>query len=113
MPQKRIKKKVTKQVQRFIQDYLSLLKNDGIPVAHAFVFASHTKGTARQDSDIDVAIISKKLRNSPLSTAYLLHKAHELDVHRFYLEPHGFHPNEFVDENPIVCEIKKTGILIK
>lgn len=92
--------------------YINLLKADHLPISHAMIFGSHAKGTARKDSDIDVAIISPKLRNSSHSIRYLLHKAHELDTSQFYIEPHGFHPKEFVEENPIVWEIKKTGVSV-
>lgn len=110
MAQRRINQKVRRAVQR----YLRILDREEFPVQAVFVFGSRTKNHARKDSDIDVAIISSRLRNSFASAAYLLRKAHEaIGRDELYIEPHGFHPKDFVDENPLVWEIKSTGVRVK
>lgn len=50
-------------VERVIQEYVELLNQRNIRVAQAILFGSHAHalGTADEDSDIDVAIISPDL----------------------------------------------------
>lgn len=107
------KKRINKKIEKIISDYLTRLESDNISIDRVFVFGSQVKGRARSDSDIDLAIVSKNLDNTMRSAKYLLRKAHEGEVETFYIEPHGFHPKEFIDENPFVWEIKKTGFRIK
>lgn len=107
------RKRVSKKISKTLQQYLRLLRDDNLSISKAFLFGSTAKGTARQDSDLDVAVISKDLSQSFFSTKYLLKKAHELGLTDVVIEPHGFHPMEFTDANPLAYEIKKTGIRIE
>ncbi|MBI4268352.1 nucleotidyltransferase domain-containing protein [Candidatus Uhrbacteria bacterium] len=104
------RKKISGVVKKHVQKYLASLD---FPIEQAFIFGSQAKGRPRKYSDIDVAIISSKIRNSLASTKYLLRKAHDLHSANFYIEPHGFHPREFVDESPLAWEIKKTGVRLQ
>ncbi len=110
MAQRTIEPKIKKLAERYVKH----LRTDDYPVTHAFVFGSRARGTAREDSDLDIAIVSPRITNSVFSNADLLCKAHELDLKAegIYIEPHGFRPDDFVDENPLVWEIKRTGIPI-
>lgn len=107
------RRRIDNNIKKVVRNFLVLLKEDNVNIEQAFIFGSYAKGCARKDSDIDVAIVSSDIRNSLASTKYLLHKAHQLDTKRYIIEPHGFHPREFVDNNPIVREIKTTGATIK
>ncbi|MBI2427096.1 MAG: nucleotidyltransferase domain-containing protein [Candidatus Kerfeldbacteria bacterium] len=104
------RKRITTQVSKIVHEYIRLLKKDDIPIEGVYVFSSRVSGRARKDSDIDVAIISPRLHNSLSSTKYLLGKAHELESPALTIEPHGFHSSDFVDENPVVWEIKTKGV---
>ena len=88
------------------------LRKDKYPVVKAFAFGSRVRGDARADSDLDIAIISPRVQDPIRSSVYLLGKTRELDRNEegIYIEPHGFNPDDFVDENPLVWEIKQTGI---
>ncbi|MEK7618944.1 MAG: nucleotidyltransferase domain-containing protein [Patescibacteria group bacterium] len=107
------RKKISKKVNDAVRRYVHLLADDHLPIEQAFLFGSTVKGTARPDSDIDVAIISNNLSHSFASTKYLLKKAHELGFTDIIIEPHGFHPTEFTDASPLAYEIKRTGIRIE
>ncbi len=48
-------------VETVIQEYVELLKQRNVRVAQAILFGSDALGTADEDSDIDVAIISPDL----------------------------------------------------
>lgn len=111
MAQRIIDQKVKKLAERYIKH----LRADKYPVQQAFVFGSRVRGNARKDSDLDIAIISPRVTDPIDSNAYLLCKSHELeqDGDGVYIEPHGFNPDNFVDENPLAWEIKETGVPIQ
>lgn len=100
------------KVKKIVQDYLTLLGNDKLPMDGVFVFGSRLTKQFRRDSDIDVAVISPRFRDPLASNKYLLQKAHELPEGTYYIEPHAFHPKNFINENPITWEIKQTGIRV-
>ncbi|MBI4239739.1 nucleotidyltransferase domain-containing protein, partial [Candidatus Uhrbacteria bacterium] len=104
------RKKIPKKINKAVEDYIALLKKDKLPIGKVILFGSSVKGTAHKNSDIDIAIISSYFRDSEQSMKYLLKKAHELGRNDIVIEPHGFHPREFVDANPLAWEIKKTGV---
>lgn len=106
-------KRINKKIKKIVSNYLARLELDNISIDRVFIFGSQINGQARGDSDIDLAIVSRNLGNTMQSAKYLLRKAHEGDAETFYIEPHGFHPKEFIDENPFVWEIKKTGLQMK
>lgn len=102
------------KVKKLAERYIAHLRAARFPVERAFVFGSRVRGDAREDSDIDVAIISPQVTDPIDSNAYLLCKSHELERNEdgIYIEPHGFNPDDFVDENPLAWEIKQTGVPI-
>lgn len=78
-----------------------------------FVFGSQATGLTHPDSDIDVAIVSRQWRGTLADAHYLLHKAHQLGLTDVVIEPHGFHPRDFVTTHPIAWAVKTTGIRVK
>ncbi len=106
-------KTIEPKVKKLVEDYIRVLENDHLPIEEVYIFGSRVTGKARWDSDVDVAIVSSKLHNSLSSTKYLLKKAHQLKSPSHTIEPHGFHSTDFVDDNPVVWEIKTTGIQIR
>jgi predicted nucleotidyltransferase len=75
------------------------------------LFGSYATGKANQWSDIDVAIISDKLKKDWNKNEDVLWK-YTIGVDS-RIEPIGFTVKDFQDEcDPMVYEIKKTGIKI-
>lgn len=105
------KKALPKKVTTEVKSYLALLKNDGLNVQSAIVFGSSAKGKTNVWSDIDVCIISNDLKKKKWPPEYLWIKTAQLKKSR--IEPVGFTPKDFIDENPLAWEIKRTGIQIK
>jgi len=90
------------------KDFVSRLRKSGMQVDRAYLFGSHAKGYARRDSDIDIAVISQDLTGDWLDDyCYLTRIADDFDAR---MEVVSFHPRDFRDENPLVWEIKSTGI---
>lgn len=98
------------KVKKDVRAYINVLKKDKLPIKKVIIFGSQAKRTTHKWSDIDVCIISPKFRDNFRALHYLLMKSYEVKT---LIEPHPFHPKDFVNEDPLVWEIKKTGIAIK
>jgi uncharacterized protein len=94
-----------------LKKFLEQLKENGIPVEAAFLFGSYAKGRATKWSDIDVAVISSDLSDDRFEERIRLSKISSRIDSR--IEPVPFRPDTFVDEDPLVWEIKKEGIPIQ
>jgi predicted nucleotidyltransferase len=87
--------------------YMVLLK-DHFPLENVYLFGSYAKGTNREDSDIDVAIVVNHIDGDYFSVNPLLWKLRrQIDdrIEPFLIE------KEF-DEADFLGEIKKYGIEI-
>ena len=104
-----VKKRIPKKVEKKIKEYIDIIKEDKVPVKKVILFGSYAKGEQRKWSDIDLCIISPRFKDSFEAMHYLLLKSNKIDA---IIEPHPYHPRDFVNEDPLVWEIKKTGIEI-
>jgi predicted nucleotidyltransferase len=93
-----------------VKTFIDQLKERGIPVEAAYLFGSYAKGREKEWSDIDVAIISSTISDDRLEERIRFTKISSTIDSR--IEPVPFRPDTFVDEDPLVWEIKKEGILI-
>ena len=79
-----------------------------IPVEELILYGSYAKGTASKDSDVDVAVVVKKISGDYFSTRPLLWKLRrEIDDR---IEP--VLVEKAHDESGFLAEIIKTGITI-
>ena len=97
------------KVKKSVQSYVNVLRKDRLPISRVLVFGSQAKKSALSDSDIDVCVVSPKFNDSFNALHYLLLKSYEVDAP---IEPHPFHPREFIDSNPLALEISRTGIAV-
>jgi predicted nucleotidyltransferase len=49
------------QILDVVGKYIAAVKNSGVEVEEAYLFDSYARGTEKEYSDIDVAIVSKEL----------------------------------------------------
>ena len=99
------------EVKKIIRKYANELKKRKFPVSSIYLFGSYAKNKANKWSDIDVAVVSNKLKND-FGGYYKKMIYTTLDIDK-RIEPHGFTENEFKDNsNPMSYEIRKTGIRI-
>ena len=98
-------------VKKIVKKYAKNLHKSDFPFSAIYLFGSHVTGKARKWSDIDVAVISNKLKgNKEKNILRLLQLRRDIDTR---IEPLGFTVREFQnDEDPMVYEIRKTGIRI-
>lgn len=88
----------------------ALLKK-GYPIEKVFLFGSYATGTPREDSDIDVAVISRpflKTRMDEMGKFFIV--ASDIDLR---IEPICLHPEDLDEKySTIVQEVKRTGIAV-
>jgi predicted nucleotidyltransferase len=83
-----------KQVEMTLREYINLLRKNNIRVYRAILFGSHATGHAREESDIDVAIISPDLGKDRIEEAVLLKKiAEEVD---FDISPRPYSVEQYL-----------------
>jgi len=87
------------------QKYANTLK-DIIEYQKIILFGSYVKGTNREDSDIDIAIIFSDYKSKFDLQFELLKLTRKVDTR---IEPHPFREKEFERNNPFVNEIITYG----
>ena len=99
------------EVKKIIKSYAQVLRDRNFPVSAIYLFGSQVNGKARKWSDIDVAVVTNKLKRNYEKNRSLLYRMRlEVDDR---LEPHGFTEKDFKnDADPLAYEIRKTGIRI-
>ncbi len=107
-----VKRKLSlKEVCAHAQSYVKTLQNEGLSIERVFLFGSYAKGHSHKWSDIDVCVISPHFGKRCDPYEYFWTKRRGDDVIRG-IAPVGFNPKDFVDEDPLAWEIKRTGIEI-
>jgi|SRR5680860_367206 len=99
------------EAKKIVKKYAEKLRERKYPFSAIYLFGSYAKGTSHKWSDIDVAVISDRLKGNRDKDRFLLwHIRRDVDS---MIEPHGFTVKDFQDDcDPMVSEIKKTGIKI-
>ncbi|MBI1813077.1 nucleotidyltransferase domain-containing protein [Candidatus Peregrinibacteria bacterium] len=91
--------------------FKNALLQQGYPVEQVLLFGSHAKGTQRQKSDIDVAVICKPFlptRMDEMGKFWIV--ASDVDLR---IEPICLHPEDFDEKySTIIQEVKRTGIAV-
>lgn len=104
------KRKKLKNIKGIVKKYITLLIKEGLPVEKAYLYGSFAKGQAHNGSDIDICIVSSKFNpNRDKDRFFLWRKVRDID---YRIEPVGFSPADFVEQDPLVYEIKNFGIRV-
>lgn len=94
-------------IYKELQQYISLLHDQHIPVLQAYLFGSYATGRADEWSDIDLAIVTDKFVGDGFDFRFMLTKlARTIDPD---IEPHPYLLSEFNENNPIAGEILRGG----
>ena len=100
----------TDEVKKIVRNYAQVLRDSGFFFSSIYLFGSFASGKANKDSDIDVAIISKKIDNY-LNTKMLLWKLAARADSR--IEPTLIDEKDFrTFGTQMACEARKRGIKI-
>ncbi|MFA6106554.1 MAG: nucleotidyltransferase domain-containing protein [Patescibacteria group bacterium] len=99
------------EAKRKVKKFSEELKKNNFPFKAVYLFGSYARDRARKWSDIDVAVISEIFkRNRPEKELILWKLRRKIDS---MIEPIGFTVEDFKDDrDPMVAEIKETGIRV-
>lgn len=100
----------TDPVIEILRRYIDELGKNQIFVSEAILFGSYAKGTAKQESDIDVALISTVFKGDRFDDRRLIVPLRRKIDNK--IEPIPFRPEDFNAGGTLADEIKKTGITI-
>jgi len=101
-------KKLNPAIARFVHSYFHVVAKS-IPVDRMIVFGSYATGKNKPWSDIDVAVISRKLGHDPHAERVML--SGFVDTIDLRIQPHPFSPEELADPwDPLAAEIRRYGI---
>ncbi len=90
--------------------FVQKIQSQGIRIDKAYLFGSYATGVPRPDSDIDIAIVSQDFSgNRSLNWDRWIRYRRSIDLR---IEPVFYRTDDFKDEDPLVWQIKKTGIEI-
>lgn len=96
-------------INEIIHHFLEMIKKD-ITVDQAYLFGSYAKGTSNENSDIDLAVVSKDFDGIRFFDRKRLAKY--LIKANFVIELHPFKTEDFTTDDPLVAEILKTGLRV-
>jgi uncharacterized protein len=101
----------TKSIIGIINQYLQELKRNHIPVQQAILYGSFANGNPREESDIDIAVISTASTGNRFDDRRRIVPLRRKIDNR--IEPIPFRPEDF-DKGGILADvIKKTGIVLQ
>jgi len=95
---------------KIVTRYIEELEKNRIHIIEAIIFGSHAKGTAKPESDIDVALISNAFVGDRFEDRRIIVPLRRRIDSR--IEPIPFKPEDFKNGGALAEEIKKTGIVI-
>jgi len=90
-----------------IRAYVRRLEEHRVDVWRIYLYGSYARGTARPDSDIDLAIfLDKDEIDGFREDVELMRLRWDVDLR---IEPHAFAKSDFDETNPYIKEIIETG----
>ncbi len=99
------------KAKKIVKKYAEKLKKENYPFSAIYLFGSYAKGRTHKWSDIDVAVVSDRLKKNWNKNEDILWR-YTIDVDS-KIEPHGFTVEDFKENaDPMVSEIKKTGVRV-
>jgi len=100
-----------KVLRKNVEAFINEIEKNKIKILKAYIYGSYAKGNEREDSDIDLALISPDFSgNRFLDSMKIIPLRRRIDSR---IEPVTYKPEDFSDTDPLVAEIKKTGIEVK
>ena len=90
-----------------IKEYILRLKENNISVEKVLLFGSIMKGTSREDSDIDIDVISSSFKGDRYSDRRIIVPLRRGIDSR--IDPIPFTPEDYAQGGILIDEIKSTG----
>lgn len=101
---------VRKNILNLLKKYKTVIGSAGINVKEIYLFGSYAVGKSTSNSDIDIAVISDDFSGNRFKDGLSIARLREaIDLN---IEPVTFRPQDFVDEDPLVAQIKRYGVRV-
>lgn len=98
---------VGRVIDEQIRQYIQKLRENRIAVWRLYLFGSHAKGRAQDESDIDIAVFWDQDEIDGFDEdVQLMRLTRHVDLR---IEPHSFSRRDFENPDPFVREIITTG----
>ena len=95
-----------KQAYEVAKRYTDFLRKSKSGVKKVYIFGSYVKGTANENSDIDLAVVFETFLDSFDMQVELMKLRRRFDTR---IEPHPFREVDFNLSNPFASEILTSG----
>jgi len=92
-------------VETTIRNYISILPMNYKPL-RVFLFGSYARNNYREESDIDIALVMRNIKDSFQTHVDLMKLRRKVDLR---LEPHPIDEQDFNESNPLASEVLKYG----
>ncbi len=90
--------------------YIDHLQKNQIAVERAYLYGSYAVGTAHEDSDIDIVVVSEQFRKSRYEDSVWIAKLRrDIDLR---IQPLAYNPDDFIMDYVIPNEAMTNGIRI-
>jgi uncharacterized protein len=99
---------VNQRVIETVRKYVMLIPKE-LGVKKAYLFGSFAKGSEKEESDIDVALVLENMPDFFATQRQLMRLRRNIDLR---IEPHPIKEQDFNALNPFAFEIEKTGMEI-
>lgn len=99
---------VNRRVIDTVKQYIMIIPKD-FGVKKAYLFGSFAKGSEKEGSDIDIALVLENMPDFFYAQKQLMKLRRKIDLR---IEPHPIKEQDFNSLNPFAYEIEKTGIEI-
>jgi len=97
-------------IRKIIKRYSKVIGDNNVKIDKLYLFGSYAKGGAQNDSDIDIAIISRDFKGDRFIDRRLIVPLRRGIDRR--IEPIPYRPEDFKESDPLVSEIVRSGIEI-
>jgi predicted nucleotidyltransferase/HEPN domain-containing protein len=95
------------QALQTARQFVRAVQKLGIRLDGAYLYGSYALGTAHEQSDIDIALVSNDFRHRSADWTKLYAVIKTIDARIEFVQ---YRPKDFRDENPLVWEIKTMGV---
>lgn len=90
-----------------VKNYIVVLRENGIPVERVLLFGSWARGTAKEDSDVDIALVSSFFTGDRfMDRRKIVPLRRNINNN---IEPIPFSPEDFAAGGVLVDEIRRYG----
>lgn len=103
-----VKKTIDINIMNIVKKYIDEISKK-FSIEAVYVFGSYAKGTSHEDSDIDIAIVLDSNSDTIDLMVELMMLTQDIDLR---IEPHPFKITDFEEGNPLIDEIKNTGLKV-